>query len=91
MSSERLRPAADESGYSDPQPDIMQTEKFKLEVFFRSLPSKLGEPPGRDGGKTVGVTGDEGHQENQLSRAHRGLQTEAANTEPALVSVRLLA
>lgn len=74
MSPERLPPAADESGYTDPQPDIMQTEKSKLEVFISSLPSKLGEPSGRDGGKTVGVKGDEGHQENQLSRAHMDLQ-----------------
>lgn len=66
-------PAADESGYTDPQPDIMQTEKSKLEVFIRSS-LKAWEPPGRDGGKTVEVKGDEGHQENQLSRAHMGLQ-----------------
>ena len=53
--------AADRSRYRDPQPD---KEESKLKVSIGSLPREIGEPRRRGGGKTVGVRGDGGHQEN---------------------------
>lgn len=62
-SLEWLPQASDHNGHRDPQLDIMWVES-KLKIAIGSLPSKTTELHRRGGGKTVGVRGDGGHQED---------------------------